>query len=416
MADILKAVNYNKKAAHRLGWYNELPWGARLDYPGLDLDPVEGTAEEKENFAKAVLAYQESADVSLSADGMLGMQTFSQLTEEYGDETVPVDWDVSGAVKYNNRYAESLGWYGNLPQAALSENLGWKKDPVHGTQYEKELFALETYQFQINQDLGPGDTDGKLGPNTWALIDSVYGDSNTAGKRHYVYKNRSLVASGASASLKVVAHDMADGLDLHKWGHFSTRAGHKPRLLVVHWGGIDPDHLFRVFSTPTRKVSSHGGAGRDVFYQFLDINHSSWHAGYVNKYSIGIDICQQPTVDWYNYYTSRGYDVSKTDNPARRPDGKVVGSSKILTLDPKIAEATRQVVFDMCELFEIPLKAPRGADGLAEEGEVWHGGFPRSVMDSGNFRGVVGHHHLSSRKWDMACWWGTIFDGTVLGD
>ena len=243
------------------------------------------------------------------------------------------------------------------------------------------------------------------------------------GDRYYVYKNRRIKADGESTDVETIPYDQPDGLDLHKWGHFSSRNGLKPRLLVIHWGGIDPNHLYRVFSTPSRKVSSHGGiglvrpdtAGGD-FYQFLDFDHSAWHAGYVNRYSIGIDICQQPTTDWLSYYQSRGYDLDTTTNAAKRPDGRVIGNRSILTLDPKIAKATRQVVFDICETFDIPIRAPRGSDGLQDSGEVWHGVFPRSVMDGGAFSGVVGHHHLSSQKWDMACWWGTIFDGTDLGD
>lgn len=416
MADMYRAARYNATAAERYGWYNEIPAMARAEYPGLGLDCVHGTEWEKQQFAKAVLDYQVRAGGALANDGMMGPTTWAHLEEEYGDETVPVDWDVTAAVKYNYRYAESLGWYNKLPSAALDEYLGWEHDPVRGTQSEKEIFAIATYQFQQNQGFGLGDTDGKLGPHTWARIESVYAPPSKEGDRHYIYQNRRLTASEPSVGLKAVPYDDEGGLDLHKWGHFNSRNGLKPRVLVLHWGGIDPNHLHRVFSTATRKVSSHGGIGRGDFYQFLDMTHSSWHAGYVNKYSIGVDICQQPTTNWLDYYTSRGYDVKTMENPARRPGGAYVGNRKVLTLDPEIAQATLQLVKDICSLFDIPMRAPRGEDGLASEGKVWHGVFPREVMDRGHFTGVVGHHHLSSRKWDMACWWGSIFDGTELGD
>lgn len=414
-SSLSKAIAYNEKAATRYGWYDEIPLGARVDYPGMDLDPVRGSSTDKKNFALSVANYQLDSGV-LSEDGMLGPSTWSHLEETYGDETIPVDWDLNSAVKYNQRSAESQGWYNNLPKAALDEYLGWKKDPVLGTQSDKEIFALTTHEFQKDQSFEQGDLDGKLGPYTLQTINEVYAEPSNPSDRFYIYENQRRKATGGEDSVETILFDDPEGLDLHKWGHFNSRNGTKPRLLVIHWGGIDPNHLFRVFSTPDRKVSSHGGVGREEFYQFLDLKHSAWHAGYVNKYSIGIDICQQPTTDWLDYYRSRSYNVSKIENPARRPDGSVVGNRTVLSLDPSIAEATRRVVFDLCKLFNIPLKAPRGSDGLQESGKVWHGVFDRDLMDKGQFTGVVGHHHLSSRKWDMACWWNTLFDGTDLGD
>ena len=417
MSDLSKAVRYNSTAATKYGWYDEMPMLARVDYPGLGLDPVKGSSDEKNQFALAVMDYQRGADPALNADGMLGPSTWSHIEEQYGDETFPVDWDIVSAVKYNQRAATSVGWYESLPQAALSEYLGWGNDPVAGSQGQKELFAQATHSFQEDQGFGPGDIDGKLGPHTWETINKIYTDPVGDGDRYYIYKNKRHKAPGESDAVATIPYDQPEeGMDLHKWGHFSSRNGQKPRLLVIHWGGIDPGHLYRVFSTPDRKVSSHGGIGQGTFYQFLDFDHSAWHAGYVNRYSIGIDICQQPTTNWYDYYKSRGYDLSKTTNTAKRPDGNLVGNRNILSLDPKIVKATRQVVFDICKTFDIPIRAPRGSDGLQDTGDVWHGVFPRSVMDGGTFEGVVGHHHLSSQKWDMACWWGAIFDGTDLGD
>ena len=424
MADISKAIRYNEKAATQYGWYDDMPAKARLEHPGLGRDPVNGTQSDKTQFALSVQDYQTSADPSLDADGMLGPSTWEHIEEHYGDETVPVDWNISSAVSYNQRSAKSVGWYQNFTQAALDSYLGWKKDAISGSQGDKEVFAKTTHQFQKAEDFGPGDIDGKLGPGTWAAISKLYAEPIKEGARVYIHNNKrvtpdeepfTFVDYGVTADLVTIPYDQADGLDLHKWGHFSSRNGTKPRLLVIHWGGIDSEHLFRVFSSPSRKVSSHGGIGRNVFYQYLDLKHSAWHAGFVNRYSVGIDICQQPTRNWLGHYQAAGYEVSNATNEARRPGGSVVGEKSIISLDPKIAAATRQVVFDLCEVLGIPLRAPRGEDGLAANGEVWHGVFSRAVLDGGDFAGVIGHHHISSHKWDMACWWDEIFKGTELG-
>lgn len=410
-----EATDYNARAATRLGWYNKIPLEARMAYPGLDLDPINSAYADQNRFALAVLDYQSQAD-GLARDGKLGPSTWAHMEDTYGDETIPVDWDVSNAVMYNQRAASNVGWGGKIPKSAQDEYLGWKNDPVSGSQADKEMFALTTHTFQEDQSFSPADIDGKLGPYTWEAIERLYGETPDPSDRVYVMENRRYGISGGGDQLVTIPFDNPNGLDLHKWGHFNSRQGNKPRLLVIHWGGIDPQHLYRIFSTPDRKVSSHGGVGRGDFYQFIDMKHSTWHAGYVNKYSIGIDICQQPTVQWHDYYKSRGYNVRKINNPAKRPDGRFLGPRQVLSLDPEIAEATRRTVFDLCELFDIPLRAPRGSDGLKASGDVWHGVFPRHVLNGGHFTGVVGHHHISNQKWDMACWWDTLFAGTPLGD
>jgi len=410
-----KATQYNARAATSLGWYGMIPLQARLEYPGLDLDPINSVYADQNRFALAVLDYQSNHD-GLSRDGMLGPSTWAHIEDTYGDETIPIEWDISSAVLYNQRAANNVGWYGDIPVSAQQEYLGWKNDPVGGTQADKEAFALATHLFQKDMSFNPADVDGKLGPYTWSAIEAMFGEKPDPDSRMYVFENRRRPITGGDEALDTIPFDSPKGMDLHKWGNFNSRQGHKPRLVVIHWGGIDPAHLYRVFSTKDRRVSSHGGVGRGKFYQYLDVQHSAWHAGYVNKYSIGIDICQQPTAQWYDYYRSRAYNVRKIENPAKRPDGSRLGVKNILSLDPEIAEATRRVVFDLCELFDIPVRAPRGSDGLKESGDVWHGVFRRSVLDSGEFQGVIGHHHISTQKWDMACWWDAIFDGTALGN
>ena len=68
----------------------------------------------------------------------------------------------------------------------------------------------------------------------------------------------------------------------------------------------------------------------------------------------------------------------------------------VLTLDPKIAMATRELVLALCKMYDIPLRAPRGKDGMALEGDVFHGVMPEDKILSGEFSGVVGHHHVSA--------------------
>ena len=189
---------------------------------------------------------------------------------------------------------------------------------------------------------------------------------------------------------------------------FSDRTGKKISLIVLHWGGNNVDNLFQYMNRTSRQVSTHFAVGYSenfvpVIAQYLDIKYRAFHAGYVNNYSIGIDIAQQPLPRWLDDYTDVGYDVHLEDNKTDR------GRKQILTVDPITAKDTCKLVQELCAHFKIPYKFPRGKDGLQDVGEIWHGTFDRKILDSGQFQGVIGHHHMAKTKWDIACWWEDIF-------
>jgi hypothetical protein len=157
-------------------------------------------------------------------------------------------------------------------------------------------------------------------------------------------------------------------------------------------------------------ASSQLGIDINAVYQWLDLNLIAYHSGYPNSYSYGVDICQHPLPKFSARYIKAGYDVKVIDNPTKR------GAKRVLTLDPRIVRNVRDFVFSFCKTFGIPLRVPRGKKGLEETGPVWHGTFPKRVITSGDFEGILCHHHTSRGKWDIACWWSQIFYGTVLGD
>ncbi|MEC8306723.1 MAG: hypothetical protein VXZ72_02560, partial [Chlamydiota bacterium] len=123
---------------------------------------------------------------------------------------------------------------------------------------------------------------------------------------------------------------------------------------------------------------------------YLDLKHKSWHAGWANEGSIGVDICQQPTYKWIGHYQKKGYQVRRKDNPTNR------GNVKIISLDPRIASATNSFVRDMMDVLDLPFNEP-GHHGLIDK------------EDLGSKFSIVGHHHLASKKWDIACWWSDVF-------
>lgn len=309
------------------------------------------------------------------------------------------------ACSYNTKSAKSVGWGGNIPCKAIESYPGFDQDP------SSEAFALAVEAFQEDAFGAGASVDGKMGRGTWSALLKKF-DTIEDGQAFWTVNDRR-VGVDIDPSVEIVNFDQAGGLDLHRFGHFSPRKGRAPTMIVVHWGGLDPHHCHRVFSSPDRQVSSHAGIGLSpegapTIYQYLDLNHKSWHGGWANSYSVGIDICQQPTMKWHDHYVKKGYSVSEMNNPTDR------GPSKVLSLDPRVAKATREAVKSLCETLNIPYQFPCGSDGKEYGGLPYHGVVDKDYLTDG-FTGVIGHHHITQKKWDCACWWDSIF-GDESGD
>jgi len=313
-------------------------------------------------------------------------------------------FDVISAKRYNEKYAKEVGWYGNIPEAAIICYPCLAHDAVNGTESEKSRFVIEVYAFQCDFFPDKVEQDGKFGKATWIKMLKTY--ANVPDDSNYVIWDNLRHATPAAT---VTAFDDILGYDLHRAGNFGKRKS-KPRLIVLHWGGSTVHGLYKYFNNPKVNLSTHFGIGPEGAFQFLDIAHCAWHARYVNDFAIGVDICQQPTRDYYDYYMSQGYDIDKILNPTSR------GRKDLISLDSRIAVNTRSLVFALCRVLDIPIRAPRGIDGLGAKGDVWHGTFKKEVLNEGRFTGVVGHHHVATTKYDIAPWWQSIFWGTDLGD
>lgn len=189
-----------------------------------------------------------------------------------------------------------------------------------------------------------------------------------------------------------------EGIDLHSAGSFSRK--HRDiNQVVVHRGGLNPQHLGRVFAN--RKASSHIAIGRsehtgDVgIYQYLDLAHVAWHAVGANTNSVGIDICQQPELKHLGYYVGKGYDVSTIKNPAPG-----YGPSKIVSLDSDIRQATTSILRALQSALSIPNRIPPADYGVVDKSEFSEGG-------------IFSHFHVDYKgqgKWDVAPWWDSIVE------
>jgi len=248
----------------------------------------------------------------------------------------------------------------------------------------------------LDSGFNPKGVDGWFGKNTEAAIQAAI-----AARAQSPASDKLVVTPGGP---RFVAYDDAGGLDLRKAKKFGTRKT-KPALLVLHWpaGVQDAKKLHRMLSTTDRDVSTHFAVDATGVYQYLPLSARAWHAGNVNAASIGIDICQSPEVEDFDAEKKLGKNAPKRKNPTKR------GPAEILALDPTLAANTRWLVDALCAQFNIPKNAPRA------NGVVSHNVQFTDEASRKGWSGVVGHHHCSSNKWDIACWWDDLFAGTPLG-
>jgi len=288
-------------------------------------------------------------------------------------EAIESGFNLESAVKFNADHAV-LRW----GDAQFNNDLV-EEFPGLRTYPNTEDFARETLKLQQAIFDDTEEHDGKFGAGTWAAAQARYLHVSDE-PNEYIIRGGGKVPVECDTPL--ITWDEDGGLDLHRDGGWSRRS-RRPDLVVVHWGGRNAKSCRNALAG--RDLSSHFGVDRGVIYQWLDCTHKAWHAGKPNTRSIGIDICQQPTVSLAGWYESRGYGLQTVDNPSSR------GPRQVLTLHPETAKATADLLRVLSEAYGIPLAWP-STDKVLSRTEL------------AAFSGIVGHHHLSKKKWDVAPW------------
>lgn len=327
--------------------------------------------------------------------------------------TEPVGLDLTSARIFNHRKSETMPWKDGFSTEMLAAFPGLAESP------DSEKFVLAVYEVQ--KSLFPNteeDWDGKLGRGTWTAMLKRF-DPVEEVENYIIYDGRRIKLP-ENRSYEVICYDQPGGLDLHRENDYlrGRKHGKKPNMICWHWGSSSAQRLYNIFANAEfnsqgmiiddpREVSSHGCIelkdGKVRVYQFLDFVHRAWHGSAANNWSIGLDICQQPTKNWYSRLKSRGWDVDLVANPTDR------GDVEIVTLEPRLVQGVRELTEDICKALDIPLEIPRGPNGLATTGTPFFGVFANGVLRSRKFSGIIGHHHVVKTKWDIAPWWEQIF-------
>jgi len=273
------------------------------------------------------------------------------------------------ATKYNKTQAERGAWTNGLPE------------PFCFLAPDSVLLVDMVKEFQQNNSL---DIDGKIGPGTYAAMMTVLGaPSNMEG----IYIGGSFIKM---PGFPTITYKEDHSLVLPR----SVRKA-LPNAIVLHY-----DVTFNARATKRvllkRGYSTHFCIDHDgTIFQFADPKtHKTYHAGSINKRSIGIDINNPADIK----YQVRDANLRKAASPlgtarvCREIEKQKVHGHTIerLSYFPCQIKALNALLDVLCEHFEIPKEYPT-QDGTPVYG-VYKGWK--------TFEGVLGHYHIERKKTD----------------
>jgi len=263
---------------------------------------------------------------------------------------------------YNKRSSKKYGWHPS-----------WLDDHLY--KFDKELVDCIKW-FQIEHSLS---VDGKVGPATFRRLLSERDLKET--------KNYILVDD------QCVAIDWDVKIDLMPNNCYKTwNKVRKPKMIVTHWDATtSAEKCKRVLQA--RNISTHFCIDNDgVIYQYVDTNHVAWHAGKVNKHSIGVDFSNAYYLKYNNYYEKKGFNKRPICKDSRIHGVKLKAH---LGYYPVQLEAYRKLIKVLCEYYDIPVQTPMINKNNADFNVV-------DEVVKGKYSGIVCHYHVSRNKIDCA--------------
>jgi N-acetylmuramoyl-L-alanine amidase len=196
---------------------------------------------------------------------------------------------------------------------------------------------------------------------------------------------------------QIYALDPAPGLSqratryrLRRFMGQSTRMRHLRgvvRQIVVHLDGCRDARMCYSVLHNQRGLSVHFMVDNDgTIYQCLDLLHCAYHAGGVNEISVGIELQNRGDAARYPSYYPGGRETVTCR----------IHGAQFLSYDFTGAQYTAMI--RLCKvlsrIFDVPLTSPH------ENGQqVW-----TTISGVRNYRGFLGHYHLSKDKWDPGPW------------
>ena len=270
------------------------------------------------------------------------------------------EWKINN---YNKRSAKKFGWDPTWLDPMLQE-------------FDKYL-AARVKLFQAEHSLKP---DGLVGPQTFRRLLSSR-DLDHSKTEGFILADGVKVKINWDVKLNLLPSNC----------YRKSRSTRKPKMIVTHWDATtSADKCRRVLQA--RKISSHFCIDNDgVIHQYVDTNHTAWHAGGVNKISIGIDFSNAYYTKYNKWYQANNFGKRPVLSNSRVHGRKL--RSHLGYYDVQIA-AYKALLRALSDHYDIPLKCP------AENGRLIAKVYEPAAKKK--FKGVVCHYHLTRNKIDCA--------------
>jgi hypothetical protein len=271
--------------------------------------------------------------------------------------------------------------------------LGWRPS-WFGEKYFDDKLVRAIKKWQKSNGLA---ADGLCGPSTFRRVWTERQAEIDEHKPDNVRYSNYLVYNGNFIPVewdKVVLWSEDSGLEAKAGNYYdySGRADRNIRLFVNHWdvclnSRSCDDILDR------RGVSVHFLIDNDgTIYQTLDMQHGAWHAGNVNRKSVGVEISNAYYPKYQDWYKRNGY-----GERALVKDAVVHGSKLEPFMDfyPIQIEALKALWEAIHNATDIPYKTLLDAAGDTSKKYEQSAAY-------GSFSGFISHYHVSKNKIDCA--------------
>lgn len=160
------------------------------------------------------------------------------------------------------------------------------------------------------------------------------------------------------------------------------RPGIKVKKIILHWTGGENglDGVERTLRT--RKFGAHFIIDVDgTIQQYVDTDHTTYHAGGANQDSIGFEI------------VNKGFASQPTAEGREEYSANLLGKNvKLTTFTKEQIEATKKIVKFLCGIYNIPYNVP-----LNDKGELLTDR-RFTEFELANYSGVCGHYHVDIKK------------------
>lgn len=279
---------------------------------------------------------------------------------------------------YNRSSASSLGW-----------------DPTwFGEKHFDDKLVRAIKRFQKSYGLK---ADGLCGPGTfrrlWVERQENIDDHKPVDPHYSNY----IVYNGEFTPIKwdkLVLWSERGGLAARS-GTFYDYTGRPERdikLFVNHWDVcLSSGQCQKVLDK--RGISVHFLIDNDgTIYQTLDLQHAAFHAGNVNRKSVGVEISNAYYPKYQSTYVRKGFGERPTIDGAWVHGNKLDPFLGFYPVQLDALKALWQAVHDACG---VPLQTPLNQFGKTSTGyeQQW---------TYGKERGFVSHYHVNKRKIDCA--------------